>query len=71
MQTQKNNNTCFGAYLYSAGTQHGNLQQLYVTISRLTYFILRAHTGTGVRHSQHMKNSEDVMEKLQVNGPEG
>ena len=25
MQTQKNNNTCFGAYLYSAGTQHGNL----------------------------------------------
>ena len=24
-QTQKNKNTCFGACLYSAGTQHGNL----------------------------------------------
>ena len=24
-QNQKNNNTCFGAYLYSASTQHGNL----------------------------------------------
>ena len=23
MQTQKNSNTCFGAYLYSVGTQHG------------------------------------------------
>ena len=25
MQTQKNRNTCLGVYLYSAGTQHGNL----------------------------------------------
>ena len=24
-QNQKNNNTCFGAYLYSVNTQHGNL----------------------------------------------
>ena len=37
-QTLKNNNTCFGAYLYSADTQHGNLRQLSVTMSRLTYF---------------------------------
>ena len=27
-QTRKNNNTCFGAYFYSAGTKHGNLHQL-------------------------------------------
>ena len=70
-QTQKNCNTCFGAYLYSTGTQHGNLQKLSVMMSRMTYFILQAHTGTGVSHSQHRKNSGDVLEKMQVNGPEG
>ena len=41
-----------------------------VTMSRVTYFILRAHTGTGVSHSQHRKNSGDVLEKMQVKGPE-
>ena len=43
----------FLAYLYSAGTQHGNLHP-----NRVTYFILRAYTGT--------KNSEEVLEKMQV-----
>ena len=38
---------------------------------RVTYFILRAYTGTGVNHSQHRKKSGDVLEKMQVNGPEG
>ena len=42
--TQKHNNKCFGAYLYSAGTPHGNLHHLSVTTSRVTYFILQAHT---------------------------
>ena len=42
------NNAC----LYSAGTQHGNLYES-VTMSRGTYCILRAHTGTSVSHSQH------------------
>ena len=32
------------------------------TMSRVTYFILRANTG---------KNSEEVFEKMQVNGTEG
>ena len=50
-QTQKNNNTCFGAHLYSAGTQHRNLHQLSVTMSMVIYFILRVHTGTSVSHS--------------------
>ena len=71
MQTQRNTTTCFGAYLNSAGTQHGNLHQLSVTMSRMTYFILRAHTGTGASHRQHRKHSEEVSEKMQVNGPEG
>ena len=31
--------------------------------SRVTYFILRAYTGTGVSHSQRRKNSEEVLEK--------
>ena len=42
-----------------------------VTTSRVTYFILRAHTGTGVSLSQHRRNSEEVLEKMQVNGPRG
>ena len=31
--------------------------------SRVTYFILRAYTGTGVSHSQHGKNSGEVSGK--------
>ena len=30
---------------------------------KLTYFILRAYTGTGVSHSQHRKKSGEVLEK--------
>ena len=62
-QTEKNNNTCLGAYLYPAGPQDGNLHQSSVTKSRVTYFILRVHKGTGVNHSQHMKTSGDVSGK--------
>ena len=51
MPIQINSNTCFGAYSYFAGTQHGNLHQLSVTMSRVTYFILRAKTRTNVSHS--------------------
>ena len=43
----------FWAYLYSAGTQHGDLHP-------------RAYTGTSVSHSQHRKrkkNSGEVLEK--------
>ena len=29
----------------------------------MTYFILRAYTGTGVSHSQHRKKSGEVLEK--------
>ena len=44
------------------------------TSGRMTYFILRAYTGTGVSHSQHRKKQNktgEVLEKMQVNGPEG
>ena len=40
----------FWACLYSAVTQHRNL-----AFSRVTYFILRGYTGTGVSHSQNWK----------------
>ena len=60
----------FWCHLYSAGTQHVNLHQLSVTMSRVTYFILHAHTGTLVSHSQHRKNSGEVLGKMQVNRPE-
>ena len=49
MPTQKHKQI----YLYSAGTQHGNLHQLSVTTSRVTYCILRTHTGTGIHHHHH------------------
>ena len=39
--------------------------------SRVTYFILRVNTGTGVSQSQHVKKSGEVLEKMQVNEPEG
>ena len=55
MLTQKNNNTCLGDSLCSAGTQLGKLHRLFVTMSMATYYILRTHTGTGVSYSQHRK----------------
>ena len=33
--------TCFGAYLYIVGTEHGNLHQLSVTTSRVTILFCR------------------------------
>ena len=51
-QTQKNSNMFSEHNLFSAGTQHENLNQLSVTTSRMTCFILQVHTGTGVSHSQ-------------------
>ena len=67
MLTQKNNNACFGACLYSAGTQHGNLHQLSVTMSRGTYFILRAKQepvlATANTEKKEEKNSGEVLEK--------
>ena len=40
--------------------------------SRVTYFILRAYTGTGVSHSQRRKKkSGEVLGKMLVNGLEG
>ena len=37
--------------------------------NRVTYFILQAYTGIAVSHSQQMKKSGEVLEKMQVNGP--
>ena len=39
MQTKDYNNTHFGAYLFFMGTQYGNLHQLFVMMSMVTYFI--------------------------------
>ena len=70
MPTRKQNKTCFRAYLNSAGTQHRSLHQSSGMMSRVTYFILRAHIGTNVSHMYHRKNSVEVLEKMQVNGLE-
>ena len=50
MPTQKHNNACFGAFLFS-GNPYGNLNQLCITPSMVTYFIPWAGTGTDVSHS--------------------
>ena len=47
----KNNNTRFGAHLYSAGTLNENLHQLSVTMRWVTQFILRAHKGVWISYS--------------------
>ena len=60
MLTKKNKNTCFRAYLYSAGTEHRKLHQLSVMMSRVIYFILWTHGETGVSKNQHRKNSGGV-----------
>ena len=39
--------------------------------SRVTYYILRAYTAAGASHSLYRKKSVEVLEKMQVNGPEG
>lgn len=44
-------NACFGAFLYSTGSQHGNLHQLSLMISWMTCFILQVHGGTCVKHN--------------------
>ena len=50
--------THFGVHKYIfADTQYRNLHQFPVTMSRVTYFMLRAHTETGVNHSQQRENS--------------
>ena len=49
--------------IYIPGTQHGNLHQLSVTMSRVTCFILPAHTGSGVSHSRHRKKIGTVLGK--------
>ena len=57
------NNTGFGAYLYSVGTQHGNLYQSSVTTSRVTYFILQADTGTALATANTGKSRERFWKK--------
>ena len=37
-----------------------------VTMSRVTYFIVRAHSETGVSHCQHRKNSGEALEKVSL-----
>ena len=39
--------------------------------SKVTYFILRAYTGTRVSHGQHRKKSGEILGEMQVNGLEG
>ena len=34
-------------------------------------FYSAGYTGTSVSHSQHRKKMGEVLEKMQVNGPEG
>ena len=43
------NNTYFstlGIFLYSVSTHHGHLLKSLVTMSKVTYFVPRAHTET-------------------------
>ena len=61
-QAHKNNSTPFGAYLYSAGTWHGNLQPARwpICFCRPTQEPVLA---------THKKSSGKVLGKMQVNGP--
>ena len=54
---------CLGAYLYSAGSQHGNLHQSSVTRRRVTYFILWAHQEHALVTTNEKKKSRKRFEK--------
>ena len=64
-QNQKNNNTCFGACLYSVSTQHGNLHPAGWPI------LFCGPSQELVLATAKRKKSGEVLEKMQVNGPEG
>ena len=55
----------FLAYLYSMGTQHGNLHPAGWPI-----LFCGPTQEPRVSHSQHREKSGEVLEKMQVNGPE-
>ena len=55
--------TCFGAYFYSAGLQHGTVHQLPVTMSRVTGFVLWTDTRTSISHSGPDKHQGGVCQK--------
>ena len=59
MQNQKNNNTCFGAYLHSASIQHGNLQPAEWPI------LFCGHAQEPVFATANRKNSGEVLEKTE------
>ena len=54
----------------SAGCKKSGYSRQEPASSKVTYFILRAYTGTGVSQS-HRTNRERFWKKMQVNGPEG
>ena len=65
-QTKKNNNTRFGACLYSVGTQHGNLNPAGWPI-----LFCWPTTQEPVLATANRKQSGELMETIHVNGPEG
>ena len=54
---------------HSMDTPQGDLHHSCVTTSRLTYFILQAHAGTGISHREKQNNSGEVKKTTQVNDP--
>ena len=54
---------------HSVDTPQGDLHHSCVTTSRLTYFILQAHAGTGISHREKQNNSGEVKKTIQVNDP--
>jgi len=61
--------TCFGTCLYSVGTHHGNLLKSLVTMSRVTYFILWAHTNAvnKERKKEEEKKEAEDSDKTKLN----
>ena len=67
-QTHKSSNPCFGTYVYSANTQHGNLHQLCATMSKVTLLFcgpiqepVLATANTGKKKKKTGEVLENVM----------
>ena len=67
---QEHSNKCFRGYLYSAGTQHGNQHQLSVTWAGWP-ILFCGPTHELVLATANAATRERILEKMQVNGPEG
>ena len=62
------NNTHFGAYLYSADSEHRTLHQSFVTMSRVTFFLFNVPTLEPALATANTGKTLESFGKMKMNG---